>query len=424
MHRITLSFLVLALASSLVACSSVVVDDPDTFSGTVDNTWGDPVSGVRVQVGESITTTDDAGGFEVPATVGPRDVALVLPDTSAAYVYVGLTDQDQSFRLPVNAVNPTADDHATVLTVKFPEKNSASLRAMFVVDFIDSVTRSSLLAGDPLFSDALEYPTDARWRGAHSVKARVQAFHVEMDPAVTVVLHYVGYDSAEVTLTDGVPASVAVSWKPPPFAAAKVSVTPKLGSPPLTIYDAEVGIRLPGAARAWRLGFGSIMTGSELSSLVPDLAAVTFEVSVGAADGAGTSTATIPGLAAGAKGPIVGFEPAPLLVSPPDGGAVGIGTKLEWSPRGDGAVWVGFAPVEQKTGGIRYLMATAGDSVVIPDLSRLGVTLPQGLKYGWSVWRDSQTPTVEAIAAKSTSISSSTEPAAHAASAFWTITSQ
>jgi hypothetical protein len=424
MHRIPSSFLLLALTSSLVACSSVVVDDPDTFSGNVATTRGDPLSGVRVQVGDAVTTTDDAGDFEVPKAAGPRDVALFLPDTGSAYVYVGLTDQDHSFRVRGGEASPSADDHAALVTVKFPDKDSAALSSVYAVDFIDSVTRPVFTTDTPSQMTAQERTINAHWRGPHTVKVRLQALQVAVDPLGKAIQHYVGYDSAEVSITDGVPVSLAVTWKPPPFGESKVSVTTKLGSPKVVVYNSQVVIRSPGGASPWSLGYGAI-EGSEISFVVPDLAGATFDVWATGADGVGGYfNAGIPGLAAGAKGAILPAGTSLVQVSPGDGGTFGIGTKLEWSSPGDEAVQAALDPLEQGPGKISYLVATAGESVVIPDLSRLGVELSPGVKYGWSISHDSRTPTVGDIAAKLTPPDSSTAPTFFAYSGTWTLTSK
>ena len=165
--------------------------------------------------------------------------------------------------------------------------------------------------------------------------------------------------------------------------------------------------------------------------MVPDILGARFNVAIDAGDksnvGAGSvssSTARLPGLVAGAKGAVVDVEPAPFLVSPPDGGAFGTGAELEWSVEGDGASLVSLYPMDQDAAAITYFVATAGNTTVVPDLSRLGVKLPQGLKYDWIVFRNSLTPTVEDIAAEFMKLDSATEPTFFASSPSWTLTSQ
>lgn len=427
MQRISFSFLVLALASSLVACSSVDVVEPvpDTLSGSVVNQWGDPAAGVRVAAGAALATTDEAGHFEVPAVDSPYDLTLFDPGAKIAHVYIGLTDQSPSFRIDGTGTSAPTQARAASFTVKFPEKDSGSLLSAFTLDFIDKVTRQSFSVDSPSQFTAQERTIMTLWSGPKAVTARLQAFHMAVDPLSGAIQHYVGYDSVEVSVTEGVPSTVAVSWKPPPFGDATISVTPKLVGSLVVAYDGEVGIRSPGGISTQRLGYGA-MQGSELSFVVPDISEATFDVSFNAGDssGVGYAAGRIAGLVPGAKGAILAVEPPAEQVSPHDGGAFGIGTSLEWLPKSAGASVNVLSPQDQTTGNITYYVATEGGATVVPDLSSLGLSLSKGQKYDWTVFRSSQTRTVDDIAAKFMGLDPSTEPSYDSGSSPWTLTSQ
>ena len=81
-------------------------------------------------------------------------------------------------------------------------------------------------------------------------------------------------------------------------------------------------------------------------------------------------------------------------------------------------------PRDQTTGNVTYFVATEGGATVVPDLSMLGVSLPEGQKYDWNVMRSSQIQTVDDIAVKYNGLDSSTEPNFYSESGRWTLTSQ
>lgn len=413
MHRIPSSLLVLLLAFPLAACESVVVD-PNAVSGTVVDPLGAPIVGARVEVGAAIVTTDAAGHFEAHALDGPYDMSIRAPDRAAAWLFLGLVDHEPTIRLFDGFSATSPDAKTATVTVSLPEKDDDSVVSKILLDVLDNVAEGVGGLDNP--ADPLEHTIQLWWAGQPQSKARFQAFRYTIDPVTKAPKHYIGYDTAEVVLENGVPATWAVSWKPPPFGEATISLTAHR-SPGQGDLVTGLGILSEGAQFSQGLA-GGATPGSEVSFVVPDLAGASFGVSVSAKDSSGASSfASVPGLAAGSKGGTVELRPSPVLISPKDGDQFGAGSEIHWSNQGNEASILRLRPADFQSHDPIYFVATDDESMVLPDLTQLGAQLPKGVKYTLTVGRDSWTPTVDDVAATPWNKSFATKPLSIATSA-------
>lgn len=390
------SFLTAALPLTfpLSACTSVEIAGP--VSGTVIDNLSQPTPGARVQVGSTLVTTDAAGHFSIPSVESPYDVTLVPEGGADPYLYLGLTTHEPTLRIHDRPVNPTPKAQSTTLLLELPQIGGGSVEVGFVIDGPDDLAPPTV--GPVSSTTPGQYPISIVWAGDATLPIRIQAFGYETDATTGAPKHYVGYDTADLDLANGTPATWNVSWKAPTFAESTLSVSMSLPDE-YQFWESALALRSAGAARARAFAWAS-GGGPEISFVVPDLPGATFEFQVCAGNLEASSCRTLPGLTAGTKGIPLEIERGPTLLSPARDGSFGIGTQIEWMKQGEGAVFVLLFPQQSAAGRPRYYLATDGDSAKIPDLTGLGVNLPPGLAYYLQVLRNGAIESVDELAEK------------------------
>jgi hypothetical protein len=370
------------------ACGPTIDAAPETISGTVVDEVGVPVPSARVRVGDTLTSTDAAGHFTVTGAPGSYDVTIAGDSFPFPHVYLGMSTQMPLFRL-IGTMSPAETSRATVM-VTLPAADTAALQSIVIMNLLpDNLTSESTLRDNP------SAPWQAIWRGAPTVTARLYAFQAQMD-ADSKLVHYLGFDTIDLSLSDGTAASWSVSWKPPAFTDKTISVTAS-GPAGTAIWGGDVSMRL--GSRGWGGPLTSdLETSPELSVVVPDLPGVDFVLTTSASDGKGaTSAVVIPGLTAGATVPLVHIDPAPSLVAPAQGGPLAPGTPLRWTGNGQGA---SFLVVGSSMAPSVYIFGGPDEDVPFPDLAAVGVELPHGATYQLSLFRQEGGTTVDELAAQ------------------------
>jgi hypothetical protein len=382
---------VLLLAVTTIACGGTVVTT-EAVSGTVLDAYGAPLPGAPVLIDGIRTSTDAAGRFSVGDVAIPYDVSIVeeLATHAAAHVYLGMSDPAPTYRL---LYVPGSFSKCT-LTVTLPTTPTPTLDASVIFEVPDGSPRVS--TGDvsddvnlqpPHQSFQLEWPAPA-------AQIRVHAFEIQRDPATGAPVHYVGYDTTEVALANGVDVAWSVSWKPPPFSEKAVSAT----------VDVPQGYTFRGTAfvvSGSSSAFGNWLEGStaglDASLMVPELPGASFALSAFADGDGGRSAASLPPVAPGTQGLHLAIDHAPILIAPADGGTLDVGSPVTWTSDGEGVPFVQIVSSDVVSAPMVHLFGGDG-SATLPDLSALGVALPHAVSYEVQVFRTSAAATVDELA--------------------------
>jgi hypothetical protein len=393
----SLAFFLSAVAA--MGCGSVYVV-PEDVTGTIVDVTKAPLPGVKVLVGDTLTTTDEAGHFTVHDVAPPYDLAISYSTDAASvgYVYLGMTAPAPTVVSPVLFAPGTPHGSAT-LTFTLPADTSTT-QGSAAVEPTDNMT--SFEAGPVTVSPGGAQSYTLKWVGAPSAGIRIHAFQVQVDPATKAPLHYVGYDTTDLVLDDQGHVTWSASYKPPPFSESKLAVTASVPEG-YTNLGSALWMRPSG----WSLSFSGA-TGPEMSLLVPDLAGAAFGLGVSADNGAGTSYRRVPDLAAGTQDLAVHVDPAPTLISPPDSGTLGVGSTVTWDTGGPGATYCILS--RQSGGGPNFFLWGGDGSATVPDLTPLGLPLPHGEKYVLGLFHLGAAATVEDLASLDYASTQTQEP--------------
>ena len=219
-------------------------------------------------------------------------------------------------------------------------------------------------------------------------------FETQLDPVTGAPVHYVGYDTTEVALANGVDVAWSASGKPSPFSEKVVSAT----------VDVPQGYTFRGTAFGVFDQFSAVggwLTGGtaapDVSLTVPELPGASFFLSATADGDGGRSSATLPPVAPGTQGLHLAIDRAPVLSAPADGGTLGVGSPVTWTSDGEGTPFVRILPIQDGSAPLYYLFGGDG-SATLPDLSALGVALPHAVSYEVQVFRNGAAATVDDLA--------------------------
>lgn len=409
-----LRFLAVFIAAIAVAgCSGSVAVAPEDIRGTIVDGTRAPLPGVQVLVGDTLTTTDEAGHFTVHDVSPPYDLAIATPSfgSTTGNVYLGMTDPTPTVLSRVRGPEAPALSGSATLSVVLPAADTSTLRGFVVVDTADNL--ASVVDGvvNQATGPVRSFKVD--WVVAPTVSVRIHAFQVQVDPATFAALHYVGYDTTDLVLDGQNNPTWSASYKPPPFSESPLSCTVSMPEG-YTMGIQSLSMRLAGSTFYWTLPTSSTQA-PELSFVVPDLAGALFSLTAIAGDNAGASGRTVPGLTAGTKGLAVQVDHAPTLTSPLEGATFGVGSTVTWTLGGSGAPYTTLSP-QNGMGPSVYLWGGDG-SATVPDLSALGLELPHSAKYTLEVNRESAAATVEDFASVDYTSTLTQKPSTFAVSA-------
>jgi hypothetical protein len=379
---------VFVAAVAIAGCGSVSIA-PEDVTGTIVDITRAPWPGRQVLVGDTLTTTDEAGHFTVHNVSPPYDLAIADP-IPWGEVYVGMTDPAPT--VVSRGLAPGTQHGSMTLTVVLPAADTSTLLGWVVVEATDNVTKITAQPVTTAPGPVRTYNVD--WVGSPSAEVRIRAFQTQVDPATSAPVHYLGYDTTDLVLDDKGNVTWNASYKPPPFSESPLSVTVSL---PEGYAISHTWLRMGSTDQFGTAGWiGSGAAGPEISLVVPDLPGAPFELDVTAGDGYAVSRSYVPGLPAGTQKLAVQVEPAPTVISPPDGATLGVGSTITWTLGGPGAPYTELDVTEGK--GQSIFLYGGDGSVTVPDLSALGLPLPHGEPCLVTVFRASWATTVEDFA--------------------------
>lgn len=390
--RMPIPFLLASpLFLALAGCGTTEV--VATLSGTVVDHNGGPSKDVQVALGDETAVTDAAGRFSFSQVTSPFDVTLIPPGSHDAYVFVGLTEGAPTLMLQDRFFGATTDLHGASIDLDLSISADGAERAAFIVDRPDDLAPIEVPTAD--MAEPGKVRLGVQWTGTGGVDVRVRVFKYTVNADGTPQ-HYTGYATTDLTLTPGGKASWKASWQAPTFKEKKVSVSVDLPSN-YQIFQSELRVRQNGARRgqtvAWSTGSAAAM-----SFVVPDVVGPDFDIQVCASNGSSSSCRTEPGLVAGAESKSISVEEAPELSL--SSSTLGVGSEIAWSSNGDGVGFALFYPAGSSSDGPRYFIATEEESVMIPDLAKLGTKLPKGVDYNVAAFRNGAFETVDELASK------------------------
>ena len=123
MVRFARSLVLLAAAVAAAGCGSVYVV-PEDVTGTIVDITRAPLPGAQVLVGDTLTTTDEAGHFTVKGVTPPYDLAVAYLDigvhTTSGNVYLGMTDRAPTVLCRMFGPGSAPHDSSATLSVVLP----------------------------------------------------------------------------------------------------------------------------------------------------------------------------------------------------------------------------------------------------------------------------------------------------------------
>lgn len=199
-----------------------------TVHGHVIDFWGHQLSGVPVEIGGTLTTTDGTGAFTISGVAAQYDASLVVefPDNYDGQIYgwvfQGLTRRDPTLQVYAGLVRQTADVSVTP--------------AHADVTLTDGRTQSVSFGGpdgDFDFTEvgALGYSqASVTWRGPISTQEMVHGLIFAQDPTSHLPTGYFAYDVKPIALNAAAsatsPVTLDMSAKTIPSGNIIGSVTP------------------------------------------------------------------------------------------------------------------------------------------------------------------------------------------------------
>jgi len=360
-----------ATSGTLTASATITVNPPGivTVAGSVKDTFGKGIAGVTVLVGSQQTTTDGTGAFSVAGVTTPYAATVV--QGSSSRTYEGLTRPDPTLVGPTLA---SASNHGTV-------KGSLSGG-----DALPAPSDKTVVAwGSPetaAKASATNNPwtVNLAWSGTTPTTGNVHA--LQWTPTGGAPTAYKGYGvSTGLAVADGATVdNVAIAMTAP--AASTISGTVVLeAGVSLLFKDLSIDFA-DGASFAVGTALGGA---SAFSYAVPDgIGSTATVLASGMYPGSAGTFTRVSGLASGSSGTSINLL-VPTTYSTPEADATGVTTSTDftWTPFPGGVYAVTFFSNVQ--GAPSYFVVTSATSARIPDLSALGITLPAGTTYGWSI---------------------------------------
>jgi hypothetical protein len=382
--------------AGLLSDSATVTVNPaggggTTVAGRVLDANGDPISGANVAANGGATVTTGADGrFTIAGVTVPYQLAAVWngPGFVAGVVFDGLARTDPLLTFPFSEAPPTTSTATFEGVVSGPpEPLPAGSQVLFSAGAPEVVGTLGALtdpAGGPYFAEV-------EWLGTTNLAATLHAMYVD-DPLDPTDYWHGTRSLALAPAEAAVDQDLVLSQLP----TGSLSVTATLpagldcaaaGSPcdGLVTYAAEFddGASFEGGA--------DVLTTSPETfvSVTPDLTGLgSLGLTLGAANALGaTSLVFQTGVAATAT---VTLSPRdPCVPTAPADGATGVGSGTVFSWTAAAAFTDGVHQLSVSRGGVvpRFLSVfTEATSVVLPDLTALGLALPPGApSYVWTV---------------------------------------
>ena len=370
-HVYSLVCMVLAaVAFGGCADDPVVPPATSTLAGRVEDTAGNPIAGVVVLVGDKPPVTSDAqGAFQVDG-VGATYRATLLRENTV-YVYESLSRRDPIFRMWV----PTGSYAATVTGTVPPAADKRTL-VFFETDDLGSVRANPT-------SGAFSLPV--YWSGPSASIAGTLYVLRETIGADDLPSQYDAFASRDLALSHGATVGsqnfTTADFSDPPEAKVSGSIGIPSGYE-LNSISTYLVLRGGECAILGEIRISNPSTSFEYTvPIVPD---ATFKIETYAFVGENHTIMHQSGIVAPATGIRFDLPPAPQIIQPVRNASdVGYQTLLQWTEGGGTGVYAVF--VRAGSSHPEYSFWLNETSTTIPDLTVLGISLPNATTYNWIV---------------------------------------
>jgi hypothetical protein len=388
------------LLATLAACTGAVPGSSNgpasnggaAVEGTVIDADGEPAEGVRVQIGETTTTTDVDGRFVVAGVAPTYDVALVAK-APHAYVFQALSTRTPTLRVFDLALS--LKSHETRVHVKLAAPLPEGGKIVVAASPAEPGVRVADVHATPSAEDEGVDAT-VRWLGGSRARVRLSAIAYVADATTLAPSSYVGVASEDATLEHLSPAEWDAALAPVSADTVHAHAAPAPGqSMQWTTLYLDGGDEAPRIKIADRLG-----DDTEIDFLTPRLEGARFAVEAIAGTRDDLAIAAARGLDAGRDEARLALPAAPALRWPADGTShLRRDAELSWEPRG-GVSWVYVGPEDQsRADEPQVWIATSEAKTRLPDLRALGIAPASGAREAWYVVRARGAATVEDAAA-------------------------
>ena len=329
-----------------------------------------PVSGVALEIGGKVTTTDANGNFKVSGVAAKYDayvIAQVAPGagTNEAYIYEGLSDREKDFYVTPQGPARSAKIRGVLsggAGFPLPAGHAASL---VVTEYN---TKSSVMGSTYEL-------TNLTWQGSKQRMLTLGALSWTTD-AAGLPNSYDGYGEKKLAVSDGASLGAIDGSTPAtnitlaPVESRSVSGTLDLpdGCTPNVFMRVEGNEIIDDPVHSTSFSY--------VTPIVPEHP-TTLSVRCEFAD----SSFSWSKVTLGVKNPLALRVPAPTVESLPIDGASNVSndTVFAWTgeeERGD---------VSFSFGDWRITRVGVGHSTTFPDLSRFGLASPEGKTISWYV---------------------------------------
>jgi hypothetical protein len=349
-----------------------------TLTGKVVSVTGEPVQNVSVWIsGRGPFFPDATGTFVVTQVAAPYTALVVDGSSATGDLWEDLTRVDpvlaRGFETPA-PYSATVDGSITG-GVGFPTPPTH-----------ETVVRGSFDTGVGIVSTTVDGTTgtwstgSVYWQGHFAVTARLVGLQYTLapngDPAT-----FTGYGTLDVPLllSDSITGQViALS----PVATTSISAT--LSLPPGLMGSAAIPMLEEAGFRPWVLG-AHFTPASTFTLRMPSVAGLRRHVAFEATGPGGLAWVLHRDLPDPTVGLVVDVPPPTTEILPVAGAAgVDYGTLFYVTPSTDDRV---LSVMFQPTGGLgpTIRLHTTATTFTIPDLSDVGLGLPDGVEYQWSL---------------------------------------
>lgn len=364
-----------ATSGDLTATVTLTLNRPDpmTISGFVISTPGARVAGANVAIGTQTTTSDANGAFSIPNVIPPYD--LVVYDATGdgkAVIYQGLT------RANPNVIWLAGSGSLQTSTVEGSISGGDALPEV--------LDRTTVAFGSPEGEDSSNvtnspYSLNPEWTGTSATTTGT--LHVlQVRPSSGIATQYRGYGTRSnvAVVNAGITTSQDLTMSALPGTA---TISGAISVPAgYTLANRGLGLELPGPAL--------ISLGSEASSslgfnfVVPTGINSTNALSATALlVGEGQTVGRLSGIAPGTAGVTLQLLRPAVQIAPTDGASgVTSATELSWNPVTGG---VHIVSLNGSSGNPDFVVFTSGTTTHPPDLFALGIVIPSGSAYSWTV---------------------------------------
>jgi hypothetical protein len=168
-----------------------------TVTGHVIDYWGHKITGIPVQIGATLVTTDDQGAFTIPSVAAEYDVSLVVdfsgdfPRETYGWVFQGLTRRDPTLQVYAGIARQSGNIVITPTNATMTATSTLSV-ALGGPDGSDEFTGV----------EANGIQTDTTWRGPATTQERAHGLLWSNDATSGLPNGYIGYDTALVALSN------------------------------------------------------------------------------------------------------------------------------------------------------------------------------------------------------------------------------